>query len=283
MFLLRPDDETNNAFTYCLAVAAERYGIAILGACAMSNHHHTEIFDRLGNYPEFLEYFHKLLARSQNALRGRWENFWSTEQVSAVRLVDREDVLRKLAYVVANPVLAHLVDTVAHWPGVNTFGALRSGREIAAHRPRHFFRADGPMPREATLTLVIPEELGDREQFITELVELVRAKELECKQERHSKGTRIVGRANVLRQSWSSCPRTWAPRRTLSPRVAAHNKWSRIEALGRNREFVAAYRAARERFAQGHTAAFPIGTYWLRRFANVPLTPPLTGNAVVLE
>ncbi len=59
--LLRPDRETNNAFTYCLIVAALRYGIDVLLPCAMSNHHHTVIYDRDGRYPEFVEHFHKLL------------------------------------------------------------------------------------------------------------------------------------------------------------------------------------------------------------------------------
>src|SRR5439155_14652909 len=94
-FLLRPDRETNNAFTYCLAEAAARFGITVLMACAMSNHHHTVIYDRFGNYPEFLEHFHKMLARCQNALRGRWENFWASGQCSVVHLVDLADVIRK--------------------------------------------------------------------------------------------------------------------------------------------------------------------------------------------
>jgi len=34
--LLRPDRETNNAFTYCLIEAALRYGIEVLLPCAMS-------------------------------------------------------------------------------------------------------------------------------------------------------------------------------------------------------------------------------------------------------
>ena len=50
----------------------------------MSNHHHTGIEDPEGNYPEFLEHFHKLFAKCQNALRGRWENFWSSEQTSVL-------------------------------------------------------------------------------------------------------------------------------------------------------------------------------------------------------
>ena len=42
-FLLRPDRETNNAFIYCLAVAAQRYGIRVIFTAAMSNHHYTGI------------------------------------------------------------------------------------------------------------------------------------------------------------------------------------------------------------------------------------------------
>jgi putative transposase len=111
-FLLRPDAETNNAFLYCLIEAAQRCEITVLLPCAMSNHHHTVIFDRWGRYPEFVEHFHKMLARSQNALRGRWENFWSSEQVCVVHLVEREDVMNKLVYTATNPVKDHLVERV---------------------------------------------------------------------------------------------------------------------------------------------------------------------------
>ena len=134
-FLLRPDPETNNAFVYCLIVAARRAEVDVLLTCAMSNHHHTVIFDRQGRYPEFVEHFHKLIARSQNVLRGRRENFWSSEQVSVVRLVSREDVVRKLVYTATNPVKDHLVERVHHWPGVNALSALLTGRKLRAVRP----------------------------------------------------------------------------------------------------------------------------------------------------
>jgi len=71
-FLLRPDPATNNAFLYCLIDAALRYEIDVLLPCVMSNHYHAVIYDRAGRYPEFIEHVHKLVARSQNALRGRW-------------------------------------------------------------------------------------------------------------------------------------------------------------------------------------------------------------------
>jgi hypothetical protein len=117
-FLMRPDPTTNNAFIYCLAEAAHRCGIQVLFTAAQSNHHHTGIYDPLGNCPAFIEHFHKLFAKCQNALRGRWENFWSSEQTSVVRLVSPEDVLDKMVYAFTNPVKDGLVERVDHWPGL---------------------------------------------------------------------------------------------------------------------------------------------------------------------
>ena len=92
----------------------------------MSNHYHAVIYDRAGRYPEFIEHFHKLLARSQNALRGRWENFWAAEDPCIVRLVDPADVIAKLVYAATNPVKDHLVERIHHWPGVNGYTRLMS-------------------------------------------------------------------------------------------------------------------------------------------------------------
>jgi hypothetical protein len=139
----------------------------------MSNHYHAVVFDRYGRYPEFLEHFHKLFARSQNALRGRWEHFWSLEQVCVVKLVGREAVMDKLVYTATNPVQDDLVERVHHWPGVNGTGALLAGRSLRATRPLHFFRPDGPMPEAVEMGLEIPPELGPEAEVLTELRERV--------------------------------------------------------------------------------------------------------------
>jgi REP element-mobilizing transposase RayT len=271
-FLLRPDAETNNAFLYCLADAAQRYGVEVLLTCAMSNHHHTVIFDRLGSVPAFTEHFHKLLARCQNALRGRWENFWSSEQVCVVHLVDVADVMHKLVYVATNPVKDRLVDKVHHWPGVNGLPALLGGHTLHATRPAHFFRPKGRMPAATTLNLALPTELGDTSQLLSELRQRVSTAEDAAAAERMRTGARVVGRRTILRQSWRDFPTTREPRRDLRPRVAARSQWTRLEAIRRNRDFVAAYRKARTCWVAGVAVLFPVGTYWLRRFAHVPLT-----------
>jgi hypothetical protein len=110
-FFLRPDDETNNAFIYCLALAAQRAKVEILFAQAMSDHYHAGIRDPLGTFPVFAEHFHALLAGCQNAHLGRFENFWSSDPTSVVQLVEPNDILEKMVYACANPATADLVDT----------------------------------------------------------------------------------------------------------------------------------------------------------------------------
>jgi REP element-mobilizing transposase RayT len=271
-FLLRPDAETNNAFTYCLVEAAKRTMVEVLMSCAMSNHHHTVIYDRCGRYPEFIEHFHKIFARSQNALRRRRENLWSSGQASVVRLVDREDVMAKLVYTAINPVKDHLVDRVHHWPGVNTLHALLRGRPLQAKRPLHFFRRHGNTPAVVEMPLVIPTELGPEADILDELQRRVAEAEATLDLDRQSAGKRVVGRRAVLQQSWRSAPVSDEPHGTLRPRVAARSQWSRIEALQRNRAFERDYAIARRAWIEGIEASFPPGTYWLRRFAGVPLS-----------
>ena len=270
-FLLRPDAATNNALLYCLIDAALRCEIDVLLACAMSNHYHVVIYDREGRYPEFIEHFHKLVARSQNALRGRWENFWASEQTCVVKLVDREAVIDKLVYTAANPVADHLVDRVDHWPGVNLLTALLTGRPLRATRPLHFFRPDGPLPDALELPLTLPAELGPAAEVRSELRDRVRAIEIERQADRARTGRRVLGRRAVLAQSWRGCPTNVEPRRNLRPGVASPSKWARIEALQRNRAFVIEYASARDRWQNGVPVVFPSGTYWLQRFASVPV------------
>ena len=272
-FLLRPDDETNNAFIYCLAEAALRFEIDVILPSVMSNHHHTVIYDRHGRAIEFIAHFHGMLARCQNALRGRWENHWSSEPVSIVHLVDRVDVINEVVYAASNPVKHGLVDRVHHWPGVNGLSLLLNGRAMHARRPAHFFRSDGPMPPEVTLHLTIPRELGDPEYFLGAVRDGVAAVVADHAALRARTGATVIGRRRVLRQSWRDSPTSHEPRRTLNPRVAARRKWHRIDALQRRRAFVAEYRAARVAWLAGLPAVFPPGTYWLRRFAGVPVAP----------
>jgi hypothetical protein len=271
-FLLRPDAETNNAFVYCLAEAAERFGIEVLLPMAEANHHHTVLFDRLGTIPQFTERFHKLFARCQNARLGRWENLWAAEECCITRLEDRATVIAKLVYAASNPVLDKLVERATQWPGINGYRELLAGTPLRARRPRHFFRKDGVMPAEVTLHLVIPPELGPADEVIAEAKAGVEAVERTMREERARTGARILGRHRILGLSWRDSPTSREPRRGLRPRFAGLSE-TRIAALLSFKEFLAAYRDARRTWLAGLSALFPAGTYWLARFAAVPVAP----------
>ncbi|MEQ1737040.1 MAG: hypothetical protein ABL886_11635 [Rhodoglobus sp.] len=212
-----------------------------------------------------------MVARAVNALRGRWENLWSSEPPCLVRLVTVEDVLDKVVYAATNPVKDHLVERVHHWPGVNGLSDLLNERTITVRRPRYFFAEDGVMPEEVTLELGFPPELGDPDRLREAVRRRVADVEETVRAERCRTGGHVLGRRGVLHQSWRDCPASVAARRGLRPRIAARNKWARIEALQRDHAFQVAYHEARLAWLAGQPAIFPPGTYWLRRFAAVPV------------
>jgi putative transposase len=273
-FLMRPDAETTNAFVYCLALAANRANVQVIAFLAHSNHHHTIVLDTDGRMPEFLEALHKLFAKHQNALRGRWENFWASEATSLVELPEPEDILAKMTYALGNPVKDHLVERADQWPGATSLRANLDGEALHAHRPRHFFRPDGRQPKSVTLTCARPpgfEKLAP-DEWRARLENGLRAVEAAAAKQRRTRRLHLPGPDQVLRLRPTDCPSSQEPRRQLSPRVAGVNKWARIEALQRNKAFLAAYQAARILWQAGLDAIFPIGTYWLRCFAGVPVT-----------
>jgi putative transposase len=272
-FLLRPDPETNNAFIYCLAVASKRHETAVLNFMQMSNHLHDGVYDRHGTAPAFYEHFHKLLAKCVNSLRGRWENVFASEQTSAVRLETQDALVEKLVYIATNPVKDGLVARVDDWPGASGYRALLDGTPLRAHRPRHFFAADGDMPEEVSLEVRIPPELGDHDAIVEAVRTRVAAFELEEARKRAAAGTKVLGRYGVLRQSWRDSPTSREPRRGLRPTIAARSLWARLEALQRKREFTVAYRKARRALLDGAPIPFPHGTYWLRHFFGVAVDP----------
>jgi putative transposase len=265
MFLLRPSPLTNALFQYILAVAATRYGIAIHAYCVLSNHFHCALTDPLGHLPAFEQYLDSLVARSFNALHGRWESFWAPGSYSAVALQTPEDVLDKVAYILANPVSAGLVRRGAEWPGLWTAPALIGGHPVLVTRPDHFFRLDGPMPATAELQLTCPAGFESVAEFRRLLVASVT--ELEEQAARHlaAEGRTFLGARRAMAQRPQARPAPVEPRRGLNPKIAARDKWKRLEAIGRLKGFLAQYRVALGLFSRGvRDALFPGGTYWMR-------------------
>lgn len=154
--------------------------------------------------------------------------------------------------------------------------AVRPRQDIVVNRPAGYFDPKGPLPKQATLRLTkLPayEHLPD-EAYVSVLQQAVAQKEAELRAKVYAEGRTFLGAKAVLRQSPFDRPKTHEPRRKISPRVACHNKWARIEALGRLKAFVQRYKEAWQRYRIGQRdVEFPYGTYWLRVYASVPCAP----------
>ena len=107
--LLRPDRLMNQILVYLLAVTAHRNGLQVHAFCAMSDHIHLVVTDERATLPDFLQAFHRMVALCTQVLR-RWDaSVWDHSPTSVVRLKTLAAVVEKIAYVLANPVAAGLV------------------------------------------------------------------------------------------------------------------------------------------------------------------------------
>jgi hypothetical protein len=192
-----------------------------------------------------------------------------------VRLVDADAVLDKVVYTLANPVSAGLVSHGTQWPGVRLY---RPGTQVI-QRPEGFFLKGGPTDETVALTITAPPLGAALDADAVSLIERVlHERERAVRAAFRASGRRFLGRSGVLAQRWSSSPRTHEPRRGLSPRLACRDKWRRIEAIARNKDFLSAYAAALESWRAGNRAVvFPAGTFCMARLHGAAIVrSPLT-------
>jgi putative transposase len=266
-----------NFIGYCLAYAAERYGIKIHASVWMSNHHHTDVTDPDGNLVGFTQLLHSMIARGLNAWLPRTDSFWSGDDPCDTQRMTDDASLQDLLYTLTNPVEAGLVKWGRLWPGFTTAG-WRFGETRTFKRPDWFFDEDGEMPEEASLTLARPPifpELDD-DALYQKLECAVRRLETQYQEEFRRQGRRFVGPRKLAGQSWRCAPKSWEARFTITPKVAVSSRWLVLAQLQRNREWERQYAEARALWLAGKPAVFPAGTYCLRRFAGVAVAaqPP---------
>ena len=265
-YLLKPSKRANQAFLYALAVAAQKTGVKILWAVAMSNHQHCGVYDASGRMVEFTREFHRLVAKHHNAMYGRWENFWACESPTDILLSDAADILDKLVYSLVNPCSAHLVERARQWPGVISL-PNQLGKTLVIKRPKTYFRQDGPMPASVELVFHKPPHFDhlSMEEYRALVARRLRAKEDELIAQRRAEGKRVLGRRRVLRQSHEDSPRSREPRRVRRPRLAAKSLWRRLEAIRRLKDFIKAHAEALAVWRSGdRNVEFPYGTYAMR-------------------
>ncbi|HYG70353.1 MAG TPA: hypothetical protein VD838_21930 [Anaeromyxobacteraceae bacterium] len=262
--LLRPSPMTTAIFHYALAVAAARTAVLVHAFCVLSNHLHLVVTDPDARLPEFERQLNSLVARAMNVHLGRSETFWAPASYSAVALLTPDDIVNKVAYVLANPVAAGLVPEARAWPGAWSAPELLGDGRIEAPRPEIFFRRNGRMPPSAELALTVPPGFESVAAFRASVVAALEALERAARVDENGRPRTFLGVPRILAQSPFSTPRSVEPRGGLKPRIASHDRWKRVEALARLATFVDAYRRAFAVRRSGGVAIFPAGTYWMR-------------------
>ena len=278
-FRLHPSEETNEIIRYVVAVMMERTGIRLSCISVMSNHWHLCASDPEGRICDFTRDAHSFIARAVNATHGDFEGFWSTEQTSHVTCVEPDDFIAKIAYAMANPVEALLVERGEEWPGVRM--AWPAPAQVVK-RPEKFFRGveeGGIWPETAVLEMSRPPgyaELSDEELAVV-VNGAIEDREQAIREKARRKGKKFMGVKKLLKQSRYDRPKSEEERFELVPTVACRSKWRRIERLAWNRLWRDAYEAALEKWVAGdRMVEFPYGTYKMRVLHRVVCAPPPT-------
>jgi putative transposase len=266
MFLLGTTKETGEVFAYCLAEAANRFGILVHAAVVMSNHLHIVVTDVEGKLPLFSSLFFTQLAKATNARTGHVESvFARAHRYHALELVTADAIACKIAYLLANPVKAGLVERCTQWPGFIT-----SVRDMQERKVYQVTTGDNPylQRRKATvlpLKIVPPPQVRDVQAFASRIAQDVTGIEKHYARERRAHGVLVKGAESVRAEKWHRKPTTGVTLFQTVPGLAERVKKIRIAAIQALQRFRQAYRDALKDYRAGLRAAeFPCGTWWMK-------------------
>lgn len=270
--------DLNNFLGYCLGLCAGRHGQELYAWNFLSNHYHIDVLDKLGEVSAFKQHFNSLVARGVNAMRGRFEQFWSNDGPCDTRMPTDEETLNDLAYTLANPVKDRLVKWGHLWPGFSSYG-WKFGETRTFHQPDWFFdKNNKDLPESVTVTLSRPpifKHLSD-EQLWEKLMERVRELEIEAQMKVRRAGRRFLGLSKIEKTKWNDAPEKPEDRFTETPEVASGCRWRAKQEEQRNLEWEKEYAESMDQWDDGFDPDFPYGTYYMRKFigVNVATGPP---------
>jgi REP element-mobilizing transposase RayT len=293
-FRFVPTEKVTQTLLFVLAYTCSKFDVSVHEVVYMSNHFHLLVTAHTKCLPAFMEQLNSLGSRALNALRGiSGTNF--EKGYGLVEPQDDEKLLEHAIYTLTNPCASDLVTKARNWKGVTTT-RMRYGDEIVIKKPRYGLwepnkavtepksakrrklaakrkrrdartpskRGRSKIPHLATLRLVRPRvrpDLSDDE--LRDLVlEGVSAREDELEGVRARAGKKVLKMRYVKAQHWAAMPGA-EDLFGVRPTVSSTDKWKRIAALQRKKEFEKAYAEARERWLGGEKdVEFPAGT-WL--------------------
>ncbi len=228
-FRLRPDPARVDAFGRALGRAFEVHPtVRLFGAVQMSNHLHLVLEDGAGVLDRFMCLFLGPLAKAVNGLDGTSGQVYE-RRYSAIEILDDESLIDRIAYTVANPIAAGLVERVEDWPGL----VLGPGYT----EERAFSRGEGGDVAVTVHSPVSRQRVRARVEGRIEEIARVRGRRP------------VLGAAKVLRQNVFGAPEE--PKRSAAPECLAACAQLREAFRKRWREFIDAYRRASAAFRSG--------------------------------
>lgn len=282
MFLLGASKESSECFAYCLAEAAQRFGVIVHAAVVMSNHLHIVITDTRAELPRFAHLFFTQLAKATNARTGHTESvFARTGRYHCLELLTEEAIAHEIAYLLANPAKAGLVERASDWPGFITAAEDMFARRV-------YTASVGLNPYLAcrkAKTLDLQVEAPPSVENVEGWVRLVAAEqeqlERQAREVRRAAGVGTKGAAAVRSERWFRKPNTHAKLFQLTPTLAERRRSIRIEGIEVLKNFRSEYRIARDAFCAGRRrVVFPAGTWALRVVYRVSTAVALPAAAV---
>jgi putative transposase len=267
MFMLKPCQVTLEIVTYCIIEAALKYNVLVHGFALMSNHLHMQVTDQVANLPLFTKHVFTEIAKAMNAHWGHTGSFWArAARPGCTLLVTREAIVQNLAYILANPVDAGLVDTSADWPGLITAASDVVTKKVYFGKTGLSAYLAKREETELQFSMSLPPGVGDAKTFADDVYREQLAMEAAAREERKAKGKPVLGAKAAKAVKWYHRPKTPVILGEMNPAIMAVTKEARIAAIAHLKAWRKAYREALDLYRAGNReVVFPIGTWRMHK------------------
>lgn len=279
---MKPTRKLTQIIGYLLAVLTEEYNIELNATCYLGDHEHNVAYDPESQITNLARDLHARIAQHVNVVFGDEGPLWDSRETHLTLLVEPDDIVRKMAYVMANPVKHQLVKHAKSYPGLRMAYPCKPK---TFKRPTGFLDADAKKPDgtprwppEATLRLYRPrgfEHLSDNELAI-KIANAMRTEEESRRAAVLARNGKFVGRRKLRDIPRDYQARTHEERGPI-PRVACEDGELRAQVLAELGEWHARYQVAMDAWRGGdRSVEFPYGTFKMRVLHKVRVAPAPT-------
>ena len=214
-------------------------GIIIYAYSIVSDHYHLLLRAPLGNIDEFEENINREIARRINRINRRKGKFWA-RRYDDERVLEEEDLLEGLLYVVTNPVKHGLTTDLNVWTALNSYKQCLDGAD-RKFSFTEYSAQDGPRVVSHQLKLTPLPQFADmsQDEREKEIERLIMERTAALLAERKEQGKKIIPRTMVPDPDPGSVPREVAS----SPRPCCYTISPQ-----RRKEYRALLRLRQERY-----------------------------------